>query len=66
MKKTFEVVGEVDVEVYTLVEAETAEEAIELAKARSVGMFTTSALDKWVLDDLDGVPVMVLGAEESK
>lgn len=60
MKKKFNLSAEVTISIYTIVEAETLEEAIELSGEREIetGQFNTEEQREsaWVADDYDGVP----------
>jgi hypothetical protein len=57
--KTFELTAEVTISVYTKVEAETLEEAIQIADDRNLMQLihggTQDENDEWVCDELDGM-----------
>lgn len=58
--KKFALTAEITISLYTEVEAETLEEAIEIAEERDlmaiVGTGGETRLDTWMADELDGVP----------
>lgn len=62
----FELSAAVTVSAYTTVEADTLEKAIEIAEGREAaigGMGTgVNALDSWVIDDADGMPMEIAEA----
>lgn len=60
-KKTYKVASSMTITVYTLVEAETADDAVAEAFDRDVGQlaaypFCSRADEAWVTDELDGAP----------
>ena len=56
---TFELSCTVGVSAFTVVEADTVEEAIEIAKSRPVVIWSRgeSKEEAWVIDDADGEPM---------
>ena len=60
MKKTFNLVAEVKISVYTEVKAETLEDAIKIAEDREIEVSNfhdkNQASEVWVSDDFDGSP----------
>lgn len=58
--KKFALTAEITISLYTEVEAETLEEAIEIAEERDlmaiVGTGGETKLDTWMTDELDGEP----------
>lgn len=57
---TYKLGAEVTVSAYTIVEAETLEEAIEIAKGReaAIGLLhtTNDPNEQWIIEDADGGP----------
>ena len=58
---TFELSCTVGVSAFTVVEADTVEEAIEIAKSRPVVIWSRgeSKEEAWVIDDADGEPTEI-------
>lgn len=58
--KTFKLVGQVTISIYTEVEAKTEKEAIQIAKERDLCKISVSDYwskkDVWRADELDGCP----------
>ena len=58
--KKFALTAEITISLYTEVEAETLEEAIEIAEERDlmtvVGTGGETKYDTWMSDELDGMP----------
>ena len=56
--KLFKLIAHVTVTAYTDVEAETEEEAMEIAEERDVELACYGGLpaDSWVVSDVDGAP----------
>lgn len=59
--KNFQLSCQVTVSAYTVVEADTLEEAMEIAKDRTVGIARNydssgQAADEWVIEEGDGEP----------
>lgn len=57
----FKLEGRVKISIYTTVEADTLEEAIEIAKCRDIEQYSYGEKVQsdrvWVSDDFDGFPV---------
>lgn len=63
-KRTYTVIGEVTISIYTEVEATSEEEARELAEGRSMSELGVNACceepdEAWVADELDGEPTIL-------
>jgi predicted phage gp36 major capsid-like protein len=56
----FKLIANVTISVYTQVEANTLEEAVEIAKERELMGITQTGCDTeqdtWLCDELDGIP----------
>ena len=64
--KTFNLIGEVTVSIYTEVEAETLDEAIKMALDRDVqpSQFddNNAKRDSWIAEEYDGMPTNIMEA----
>jgi hypothetical protein len=59
----FKLNSEITISAYTEVEADTLEEAIEIAKERSTMEIPINSLadvsEEWIVDEIDGMPVNI-------
>lgn len=66
MKKKFALTAEMTISLYTEVQAETLEEAIEIAKERELMTVVSTGgdtkYDSWMSDELDGMPENITAA----